>query len=187
MIPVTNLRAGTVFEDNGELFLVLKYEHIKMGRGSANIKVKVRNLRTGSLTEKSFISGAKVIPVALDKKELQFLYKDDNSCHFMDPKSFNQLPIPLKNLPEHEFLKEGISYQVNFYGSEPLSIILPPKMEFMVTETGPSIRGNSASNIYKDSILENGMKVRVPLFIKIGDKIFIDTKTHTYHEKSNSV
>lgn len=187
MIPVTTCKAGTTFEDGGELFEVRSYKHIKMGRGTANIKLKVRNLKTGSVTEKSFISGAKVKPVALNKKELQYLYKDNEFAYFMDPRNFDQIPVQLKILAEAEFLKEGAFYQVNFYNDQPLAIILPPKMEFKVVETGPGIRGNSTSNIYKDAILENNIKVRVPLFINIGDKILIDTKTYAYHEKSNAV
>lgn len=187
MIPVTNLRNGTTFEDGGQIYQVLHYEHIKMGRGTATIKLKVKNVKTGTTNFKSFISGAKVNAASLDKKELQFLYRDQNLLSFMDPKTFNQLNIPQDKLDDDQFLKEGEVYTVSFYQDLPLGIILPPKMELKVVETGPGIRGNSTSNIYKDAILENGMKVRVPLFIKIGDRILVDTKTHAYHEKSNTV
>src|SRR5581483_2753322 len=94
MISVTELRAGTVFEESGQLFQVLSYEHIKMGRGSANIKVKVKNVRTGATTEKSFINGARVKPVQVFKRDIQFLYKDDDTAYFMNPTNFEQIAVP---------------------------------------------------------------------------------------------
>lgn len=184
MISVTELRAGTIFEDKGNIYQVISYEHVKMGRGSANIKVKVKNLKTGSTTEKSFINGAKVKPVSVFKKDFQYLYKDDDLLFFMDPKSFEQISVPIKIAQGCTFLREGENFNLSFLGNEALSLNLPPKMEFKVEETGPGIRGNSATNIFKDAILENGFKTRVPLFINIGDKIRIDTRTGTYSEKA---
>jgi elongation factor P len=183
MISVTDLKAGTIFEKEGQIYEVLSYEHIKMGRGSATIKIKIRNVRTGSTTEKSFISGARVNDVQITKKELQFLYKDSDSCYFMDPLSFEQTKIPIKLIPKHQYLREGAAYSVNFLENEPLSVNFSPKMEFIVIETGPSIKGNSATNIFKEAVLENNIKTKVPLFIKVGDKIRIDTRTNTYTEK----
>lgn len=184
MISVTELKNGTIFEDQGQLLQVLSYGHIKLGRGSATIKVKVKNLRSGSTTEKSFISGARVQDINVSKKDLQFLYKDSDNLYFMDPLTFEQISIPLvKFADSNSYLKEGQSFSVSFFNDEPLSLNLPPKMEFKVTETGPSIRGNSATNIYKDAILENNIKVKVPLFIKVGDSIRIDTRTAEYSEK----
>src|SRR3989339_1529274 len=121
MISVTELRSGTIFEDNGNLYQVLSYEHIKMGRGSANIKVKIKNVRSGSITDKSFINGAKVNDVLVLKKDLQYLYKDSDTSYFMDPSTFEQIEISLKILPEHQFLKEGETFSVSFLDSEPLS------------------------------------------------------------------
>ena len=184
MIEVTQLRAGTIFEDKGEIFKVLSYQHIKMGRGSANIKVKVKNLRGGSTTEKSFINGARVQSARVLKKELQFLYKDDDNAYFMDSLSFEQNGIPLNSIEGYIFLKEGETFSLSFIGDKFLELNLPPKMEFAVAETGSSEKGNSVSNIYKDAVLENGSKTKVPLFIKVGDKIKIDTRTGEYSERS---
>lgn len=184
MISVTELRNGTVFEENGNLYQVLSYEHIKMGRGSANIKVKVRNIRSGSTTDKSFISGARVQDVLVLKKDLQFLYKDSDNVYFMEPLTFEQISVPLRKIQDqHPYLKEGETFSVSFYEDEPLSLNLPPKMEFKIIETGPNVKGNSATNIYKDAVLENGIKTKVPLFIKTGDKVCIDTRTGEYTEK----
>lgn len=185
MISVTELRAGTVFEDQGNIFQVLSYEHIKKGRGSANIKVRVRNIKTGGVLEKSFINGAKVKSITVLKKDMQFLYKDADFAYFMDPISFEQVNVPMKVIGNDQYyLKEGNNYSVSFINNEALGLNLPPKMEFTVTETGPSLRGNSATNIYKDAILENGLKTRVPLFIKEGERVRIDTGTGQYTEKA---
>ena len=137
MIAVQDLRAGTIFEDQGNIFQVLSYEHIKMGRGSANIKVKVKNVRSGATTEKSFINSAKVSDLRIDKRDLQYLYKDSDGVYFMDPVSFDQVSIPAKIIgSDSYFLREGDTYNISFLDREPLSINLPPKMEFKVFETG---------------------------------------------------
>lgn len=184
MISVTELRAGTVFEDQGNTYQVISYEHIKMGRGSANIKVRVKNIKTGGVLEKSFINGAKVKPVSILKKDLQFLYKDEDYVYFMDPKTFEQISISVDLADGHIFLKEGETFNLSFLEDKPLSLNLPSKMEFKVEETGPSIKGNSSTNVFKDAILENGFKTKVPLFINIGNKIRVDTRTGAYTEKA---
>ncbi|MEK7558777.1 MAG: elongation factor P [Patescibacteria group bacterium] len=184
MISVTDLRSGVVFEEDGRLLQVLSYEHIKMGRGSANIKVKIRDIKSGATVNKSFINGAKVNDVRLDKKDLQFLYKDNESAHFMNPVTFEQVEISLEKIEGHEFLKEGGNFSISFFQNEPLSLNLPPKMKLAVAETGPSVKGNSATNVFKDAVLENNVRTKVPLFIKIGDMISVDTRTGQYTEKA---
>jgi len=184
MIVVTDLRAGIIFEENGNLLQVLSYEHIKMGRGSANIKVKVKNLRSGATTEKSFINGAKVNDVIVHKRDYQYLYKDGNNAYFMNPQTFEQINVPLKAIDGDEYLREGESYSISFLDNEPLAISLPPKIVLEVSETAPGVKGNSATNVFKDAILENGLTVKVPLFIKTGDRVRVDTRTGAYTEKA---
>ena len=184
MIPVTDLRAGVAFKADGQLFEVLSYEHIKMGRGSASVKVKVKNLRSGASTEKSFISHAEVDEITLDKKELQFLYKDTETCYFMDPTTFEQLSIPLSKLEGQQFLTEGEIATVRFYHDEPLSLLLPPKVTLTIKETPPGVKGDSASNVYKDAIMENGVRVKVPLFVEAGERIVVDTRDFTYTKRA---
>lgn len=185
MLSVTELRSGTTYQEDGQYWVVLSYEHIKMGRGSANIKVKVRNIKTGSTIDKSYINGARVDEIAVVKKDMQYLYKDDDSVYFMDPESFEQVGIPLRLVPDYMYLREGNSFTVSFLEGEPLSVILPPKMVFKVVETAPGARGNSATNVFKEAILENGIKTKVPLFIDIGESIRVDTRTGAYCEKAN--
>lgn len=184
MISVNELRNGVIYEEAGNLWQVLVFEHIKVGRGSANIKVKVKNLRTGSTVEKSFINTAKVQDVNVAKKELQYLYKDDDGAYFMNPTTFDQITVPLAILTGSQFLKEGEIYPISFYGEEPLDVIMPPKVELSVTETAPGVKGNSASNVFKEAILENGGSVKVPLFINVGDKVRVDTRTGAYTERA---
>lgn len=185
MISVTELRAGTTYREDGALLQVLSYEHIKMGRGSANIKVKVKNLTSGSTTEKSYINGARVDDVQLQKKDVQFLYKDDVVANFMDPTTYEQIEMPLSKIPDHRYLKEGENANISFLNSEPLFLSLPPKMVFTVVDTPPGVKGNSATNVFKDAELDNGMSVKVPLFIDNGDKIRVDTRDGTYSEKAS--
>ncbi len=185
MISVTDLRSGVVFQEQGQLFQVLSYEHIKMGRGSANIKVKVKNLRTGTTVEKSFINGAKVDNVSVYKRDLQYLYRDSESAYFMNPTTFEQISIPIKIIGNDiYYLKEGESFNISFLGDEALSLNLPPKMEFSVEDTAPGVKGNSATNVFKDAVLKNGLKTKVPLFINVGDRIRVDTRTGEYSERA---
>lgn len=184
MISVTDLRAGTTYEEDGNFLTVISYEHIKMGRGSANIKVKVRNIKTGTIIDKSYINGAKVQDVPVSKKDMQFLYKDDDFLYFMDPNTYEQVNIPIKLVPDHIYLKEGESFNVSFLKGEPLSVNFPPKMIFKVVETAPGVKGNSATNVFKEAILENGLKTKVPLFIDTGELIKVDTRTGNYAEKA---
>lgn len=184
MISVNELRNGVIYTEEGNLLQVLSFEHIKMGRGSANIKVKVRNLRTGSVTEKSFINTAKVQDVQVFKKELQYLYKDEDNAYFMNPETFDQITVSLKIISGEAFLKEGDTYPISFHGEEALDVILPPKVDLKVTDTAPGVKGNSASNVFKDATLENGITVKVPLFINVGDKVRVDTRTGAYTERA---
>ncbi len=186
MLSVTDLRSGTTYREDGQLFQVLTYQHIKMGRGSANIKVRVKNLSNGATVDKSYINGARVEDVQIQKKEMQFLYKDDESAFFMDPMSYQQEQIPLLKIDGYEYLKDGENFTVSFLEGTPLTVQLPPKMVFQVSETGPAIKGNSATNVFKDAVLENGIKTKVPLFISVGELIKIDTRTGSYTEKASS-
>lgn len=184
MISVNDLRNGTTFEENGNIFKVLNFEHIKMGRGSANIKVKVQNLRSGATTEKGFTNGAMVQDILLAKKDYQFLYKDSEFAYFMDPVSFDQKNIPVKSLMGTDYLKEGETVTLQFFGDEALDLILPPKITLKVTDTVPGVKGNSASNVYKDATLENGITTKVPLFINVGDSIVVDTRDGSYTKRA---
>lgn len=184
MISVTDLRAGTTYQEEGQLLMVVSYEHIKMGRGSANIKVKVKNLKNGNTLEKSYINGAKVSDVQVAKRDLQFLYKDESHAFFMNPDTYDQIQVELSKISDHPYLKEGEKFQISFLDNQPLNVVIPPKMVFKVVDTAPGIKGNSATNVFKDATLENGILTKVPLFINIGESIRVDTRTGEYSEKA---
>lgn len=183
MIPVTDLRKGTTFEINGVPYVVLEYNHIKMGRGGATIRVSTKNLKDGSVEEKTFNNGASVEPITTIKKKLQFLYGGVLSM-FMDPRSFEQVEISKDVIGKDiDYLKEGQIIDVLFWDEKPLGVELPPNVILIVSEADPGVKGNSATNIYKSVKLENGLTVKAPLFIKVGDKIRVDTRTGAYVER----
>lgn len=184
MINVTELRNGIIFEEQGQIFLVLTYEHMKQGRGSGNIKVKVRNIKTGATVEKSYITGARVQDVQTEKKQAAYLYASGENVVFMDNATYEQFEIPKRTIGEAvKFLKEGISVQLQLVNNEPVTVELPKSVEFTVTEAGAGIRGDSVSNVWKKATLENGLQVDVPLFIKDGDKVKVDTRNGQYMER----
>lgn len=184
MISVTDLRSGVTFEESGNIFEVLSYEHIKVGRGSASVKVKIKNLRSGAILERGFISSAQVRDILLEKRDYQYLYKDNEKAYFMDQTTFEQVEIPLKLLDGYIYLKDGEMASLRFYGNEPLGLFLPPKVTLEIADTPPGVRGDSASNVYKEARLENGLKTKVPLFIEIGDKIVVDTRDGSYTKRA---
>ncbi|OGE31702.1 elongation factor P [Candidatus Daviesbacteria bacterium RIFCSPHIGHO2_01_FULL_44_29] len=184
MLNVTELRSGIVFKEDSNLYQVIVYEHIKMGRGSGNIKVKVRNLRTGAVVEKSFITGARVDDTSVDKKNCQFLYSDGQTFNFMDNATFEQYGIPVNIVGDQaKFLKEGMMVQVVMVEEEALGIELPMSLIYTVTETGPEEKGNTVSNVFKDATLDNGLAVKVPMYMKQGEKIKVDTRSGEYIER----
>ena len=184
MIPVTSLRPGVTFEEHGDIFEVITYNNMHLRKTSSVVQVKVKSLKKGMTIEKSFSSNGQVMPVRIEKRELQYLYRDNDSCYFMDPQTYEQISIPLKNLDGYMYLKEGETVNIKFYGQEALGINIAPKVKLKVTDTAIGVKGNSATNVYKDAILENGMATKVPLFINIGDEIIVDTRDGSYTERS---
>lgn len=188
MLNVNELRNGTFFKEAGAILQVLSYDHIKMGRGSGNIKVKVKNLKTGSIVEKSFITGAKVLKANVEKKKAQFLYRDNDlpagGFHFMDPVSFEQFAMQAQVLADQaKFLKDGLEVSLITSDGEALGIELPNSLVYEIAETGPGERGNSVSNVFKEATLDNGLVVKVPMFIGVGEKVKVDTRTGQYVER----
>lgn len=185
MISVTELRSGVVFEDRGEYFLVLSYEHIKMGRGTGTIKVKVRNLASGATVEKSFMTGTRVNEASLDRKKVQYLYRDGEGFHFMDVVTYEQFQLNEKLVAEYgPYLKEGLEVLLFAVGDRPMYIEIPKILEYRVAQTGGSARGNTVGAARKDAVLENGLTVKVPLFINNSEIIRVDTRTGQYVERA---
>ncbi len=187
MISATDLKNGTAFLHYGKPYQVMKYTLIKMGRGGAIVKVNARNLESGSVEELTYGSNNSVEEADISKRKLQYLYKDTQNAVFMDSISFEQVEIPLKVLGDDIlYCKEGESLDVLFWESKALSVALPLKVNLKVVQTDPGVKGNSASNIYKPAVLENGLTVKVPLFIKINDSVRVDTGNGEYIERVKS-
>jgi elongation factor P len=183
-LNVNELRNGAVFKEDGNIFLVITYEHNKTGRGSGNIKLKVRNLRTGSIIEKSFITGARVEEADVEKKKVQFLYREGDSLNFMDPVSFEQFSMPASVAGDSaKFLKDSLDVILIVSGEEGLGIELPISLVYEITETGPEEKGNTVSNVFKEATLDNGLVVKVPMFMHAGEKVKIDTRSGAYVER----
>jgi elongation factor P len=184
MINVTDLRSGATFQDAQGIWEVVSYHHIKMGRGSATIRVKAKHLKTGSIIEKTFTSGQKVDDLEVTKKKGQYLYADESSVVFMDPKTYEQFSLAKSVAGGREkFLKEGEEYNLNIAEDQALNVEIPKLVVLSVKEAGPGVRGDTVSNVFKDAVLENGIKVKVPLFINEGEKIRVDTRTSEYVER----
>ncbi len=181
MIDANALRKGVTFELDDALYKVIDYHHHKPGRGLATIKVKARNLRTGSIIEKTFSSSEKVKDVRLDYRQVQFLYTDGDAYIFMDLESYEQPSIPKSVLEDNsKFLTEGLKIKLTFYENEPLDIDLPSSVELKVTEADMTIKGDTATGLNKRVVTESGLEVQVPAFIEIDDVIKVDTRTGDY-------
>ena len=182
---VTDLKTGTIFKESGQPFLVVKYEHIKVSRGSANVKVKAKNLITGQVLEKGYVASAKVEDADVRRKNAQYLYRDGNTYNFMDPDTYEQFNISEDTIGfSAQFLKDGEKVQILYFEDRPVSVDLPVTVVFKVTYTEPGFKGNTVSNVLKDATLENGAKVKVPTFIKIDDIVKIDTRDGSYVSKA---
>lgn len=181
MIDVNELRKGVNFELDNELFRVLEYEHHKPGRGKATIRIKAKNLRSGTILEKSFISGDRVQDANLEYHNVQYLYNDGAYYHFMDQDTFEQPAISAEMIGETaDYLVENLNIKLTFYQSEPLDIELPITVDLKVVEAEVAVRGDTATGVNKKVTTETGLVVQVPNFVEAGDVIRVDTRSGTY-------
>ena len=181
MIDVNELRKGVTYKIGNDIYKVLDYQHNKPGRGAATIRVKARNLRTGTTLEKTFGSGVRVENIRLDYRSLQYLYTDGNLYYFMDTETFEQPAVNKEMLRDLAgFLKPNIEVKFTYFETEPIDVELPTTIDFKVVEAQASIRGDTATGVNKRVKIETGFEVDVPAFINKGDIIRIDTRTGEY-------
>lgn len=184
MIGSSELRKGITIELDGELYQVLDYQHIKIGRGSAQLRLKLREIRGGHNIERTFQAGEKFVRAHLDYRNMQYLYNDGDLYYFMDEENYEQFPIGLAQLGNTiNYLKEGMSLQISSYKGELIDVELPIAVELKVVETDPGFKGDTASAGNKPAKLETGITVQVPLFVTIGDVIKVDTRSASYLER----
>jgi len=181
MIDVNELRKGITFEMDGNLYKVTDYHHHKPGRGNATIRIKARDLRTGSNIEKTFQSGDRVQDVRLDFHNVQYLYTDGEYYHFMDNQTFEQPAIKDDMMKDVSgYLIEGLEVKLTFYEDKPIDIELPTSVDLKVTYAEVAVRGDTATGVIKKIKTETGLEVSVPNFIMEGDVIRVDTRTGAY-------
>lgn len=181
MISATDLRKGVTFELDGDLHRVLAYQHSYVGRGSANVRTKLRNLRTGSTIERTFAASEKFQEVRLELRQVQYLYRDGDLYYFMDTETYEQPALAVEALEDRvNYLKEGLVLSLSMVEGQPVEMELPVTVELEVTETDPGVKGDTATGTTKRATLETGLVVQVPLFVEQGDIIRVDTRTGEY-------
>ena len=181
MISVNDFKNGLTIEVDGQLWRVIEFLHVKPGKGSAFVRSKLKNLRNGAVQEKTFRAGEKVQQAQIDTKSMQYLYNDGDSYVFMDTNTYEQIAIPAANMQDElKYLNENMEVSVIMFGSETLGIELPNVVELTVTETEPTIKGNTASGGSKPATMETGLVTQVPFFINEGDVLKINTSDGTY-------
>ena len=185
MISAGEFRNGVTFEMDGQVYQVIEFQHVKPGKGSAFVRTKYRNLKTGSVVERSFNPNEKFERAQLDRSDMTYLYKDGDLHYFMDVETYEQVPFTRDMLGDAlKFLKEGMVCRVLSYKGEILGIEPPTFVELEVIECEPGVKGDTATNVTKNAVVETGAIVKVPLFINEGERIRIDTRTGEYMERA---
>lgn len=185
MVSAGEFRNGITFEEDGNVFQIVEFQHVKPGKGAAFVRTKTRNVITGSVVERTYNPTAKFPTAYVERREMQYLYADGDLYYFMDTETYEQQPINAAVLGDaFKFVKENelvkvLSYKGSVFGVEPPNFVV-----LEITKTDPGFKGNTATNTLKPAILETGAEVRVPLFLDEGEKIRIDTRTGEYMERA---
>lgn len=186
MINVNDIKVGMTVLFEGDIYSVIEFLHVKPGKGAAFMKTKLRNLRTGSIIEKTFNSSIKLEKAMIEKHPMQFLYNDGNKYNFMNMQTFEQIELSSEQVGEDAiYLKEGLEVDLTFYEGELLGLILPDKIAMKIVSTEPAVKGNTTNNAQKDAVLETGHTIRVPLFIEEGETVLISTKDGNMFQEPN--
>lgn len=181
MTNSNDFKVGVTIEVEGAIYTILEFQHVKPGKGAAIVKTKLKNLRTGSIIEKTFNAGEKVALARIEKKNMQFLYSMNDTYYFMNNETYDQIELDKAVIGEDvKFLKENLEVYIIFYGDEVLGMDLPDKVVLKVIKTEAAVKGNTTNNALKDAEVETGFTVRVPLFINQDEDILISTKDGKY-------
>ncbi|TAK35213.1 MAG: elongation factor P [Chloroflexota bacterium] len=184
MITTGELKKGVTIELDGKLYQVLDYQHIKMGRGSAQVRLRLKDIRAGHIIERTFQAGDKFTRARLEQRPAQYLYTDGDLYHFMDTENFEQTALGKDVLGDAvSYLKDEMVVQLLKYGEEPIGVDLPITVDLKVVQTDPGFKGDTATGGNKPAQLETGLTVNVPLFVNTGDVIRVDTRTGQYIER----
>jgi elongation factor P len=184
MISTSELRKGVAIELDGDLWQILDYHHIKMGRGSAQVRIKLRNIKRGQTVERSFQAGDKWPRAQLDHRQIQFLYQDGDDYHFMETESYEQFHLTADQLDDAvNYLKDSLLLERTSYEGETIGVELPVTVDLKVVETEPGFAGDTQTGARKGARLETGLTVQVPIFVNEGDTIRVDTRTGEYQTR----
>jgi elongation factor P len=184
VVDTGGLRKGLTIEMDNELVRVTDYQHIKQGRGSAFVRLTMKNLRTGSTTERTFQNGSKFTVARLERQTIQYLYKEEDQYHFMDTESYEQFPLSADVLGNvTNYLRENESIDLLSYQGKPVDVEIPVNAILRIAQTDPGLRGDTATGGTKPATLETGLTINVPLFLNEGDRVKIDTRTNQYIER----
>jgi elongation factor P len=180
-ITTNDLKNGITLELENGLFQVVEFQHVKPGKGGAFVRTKLRNVRTGNVFDKTFNAGIRVEQAILDKKDMQFLYRDGDDYIFMDTESYDQMPVSPAALGEAaDYLIESMTAIIAIHNGEIVSVEIPAAVELVIANTEPGIQGDRVSGARKPAELETGKVIQVPLFVNIGDKVKVDTRSGEY-------
>lgn len=185
MANTSDIRNGLVIEHNNDLFIVVEFQHVKPGKGAAFVRTKLKSLTTGKVLQNTFPVGSKINIQRVERRPYQFLYKDGKSYNFMHNETYEQIAIEEDLINAPQFLKEGQNVEIMYHAETetPISCELPAFVTLEVTYTEPGVKGDTATNTLKPATVETGASVNIPLFVEIGDKIKIDTRTGEYSER----
>ena len=185
MISTGEMKRGATIELDGRVYQVMEFEHIKMGRGSAQMRMKLRDVRRGDLIERTFQAGEKWPRVRVERVSMQYSYAEDSIMYFMNTETYDQVPLTLDQVGDaRKFLAENGTCDILFLGDEPIGIELPASVTLRITKCDPGVKGDTATGATKPATLETGMVVNVPLFINEGDQIKVNTSTGEYQERA---
>jgi elongation factor P len=184
MVTAGEFRNGITFEMDGSVFQIIEFQHVKPGKGAAFVRTKIRNVITGATVERSFNPTDKFERAQINKRDMQYLYKDGDLYYFMDEETFEQNPINGSSLGDAmEFVKENMTCKILFFKEQVIGIEPPIFVELEITETEPGFKGDTATGATKPAIVETGAQIKVPLFVNQGDVVRIDTRTGEYMER----
>jgi elongation factor P len=184
MYDTSGFRRGLKIEIDGKPFEIVEFQHVKPGKGGAFVRTKLKNMLNGRVVDQTFRSGEKVGKPDLQEREMQYLYKDGDNLCLMDNESYDQIFLPEEQMGDRKgFLIENLTVSMLIYNGKPVGVELPMFVELTVTETEPGVKGDTASKVNKPATLETGAVVPVPVFINVGDKIKVDTRTGSYVER----
>lgn len=181
MLSANDLRKGTTFSYEGEVYTIVDFQHVKPGKGAAFVRAKIKAIVSGTTKEVTFNPNDKFEEAIIQRKEMQYLYNDGQLYYFMDPDSFEQIPLDYESVEEAiQYVKENEMATIAFYKEKPFQVSAPNFVELEVTQTEPGFKGDTATNTFKPATVETGAEIQVPLFVNIGDIIKIDTRTGEY-------